>query len=134
MEVKNIMDQHDDHADLVHGFYKEQKEIFDSSDQGIYAFLDDDSRVCNSKFSTMLGYATPTEWSSVNVDGSFPDAFVVEKSQKKLVDAYQNAMENGVGSAVQITWKKKSGGSVETTVVMVPIMYRGHMLALHFIS
>lgn len=128
------MDQHDDHADLIHGFYHEQKEIFDSSDQGIYAFLDDDSRVCNGKFADMLGYASPKEWAAVDAPGGFPDAFVAEKSQHALVDAYQHAMENGVGSTIEVTWKKKSGGTVDSTVILVPVVYQGHMLALHFIS
>lgn len=125
---------HDDHADLISNFYKEQKEIFESSHQGMYAFLDDDSRVCNAKFAKMLGYTSPKEWSDVDVDGSFPDAFIAEKSQEALVEAYQNAMENGVSSSLQVSWKKKSGGSVNTTVMLVPIMYKGHLLALHFIS
>lgn len=125
---------HDDHADLISNFYKEQKEIFESSHQGMYAFLDDNSRVCNAKFAKMLGYTSPKEWSDVDVDGSFPDAFIAEKSQEALVEAYQNAMENGVGSSLQVSWKKKSGGSVERTVVLVPIMYQGHLIALHFIS
>lgn len=128
------MNHHDDHADVIHGFYAEQKQVFDSSDQGMYAFLDNDNRVCNGKFATMLGYATAKEWSSVNVQESFPDAFVAQKSQQDLVDTYQNAMENGVGSTFDVTWKKKSGGSVDTTVILVPVMYQGHTLALHFIS
>ena len=128
------MHHHDDHADLIGNFYKEQKEIFDSSNQGMYAFLDDDNRICNAKFAKMLGYTSPKEWSDVDVDGSFPDAFIAEKSQQALVEAYQNAMENGVGSTLLVSWKKKSGGSVETTVILVPIIYQGHLIALHYIS
>lgn len=128
------MNEHTDHTDLINGFYTEQKEIFDSSSQGVYAFLDEDSRVCNSKFATMLGYASAEEWSRVNVDDGFPSVFVEEKSQHTLVDAYQHAMESGTGATCKITWKKKSGGSIDTTVILVPVMYEGHMLALHYVS
>ena len=128
------MNHHDNHTDLIQSFYEEQKDVFASSSQGMYAFLDDDSRVCNNKFAKMLGFASPEEWANVNVDGSFPDAFVAEKSQQELVDAYQNAMENGTGATLEVTWKKKSGGTVDTTVILVPVMYQGHALALHFIS
>lgn len=127
------MDQHGNHTDLIGGFYEEQKEIFESSNQAMYAFLDDDSRVCNKKLSTLLGYDSPEEWSKLDVKGSFPDAFVMQDSQQSLVEAYQNAMESGVGSTINISWKKKSGESVDTTVMLVPIMYHGHALALHFI-
>ena len=128
------MDQHDDHADLIHNFYVEQKEIFDHSDQGIYAFLDDDNRVCNDTFAKMLGYKSAKEWSSIDVNGSFPDTFIAEKSQHALVEAFQNTMENCISSTLKVAWKKKSGGSVETSVVLIPIMYQGHLIALHFIS
>ncbi len=75
------MDQHAHHAELVEGFYNEQKEIFETSGQGMYAFLDDDCRVCNNKFAEMLGYSSPEEWFKVDVNGFFPDAFVDPKSQ-----------------------------------------------------
>lgn len=128
------MNQHEHHAELVSGFVAEQKAIFDSSGQSIYAFLDDDCRVCNHKFATLLGYSSPDEWFKVNVQGSFPSAFVDDKSQQTLVTAYQNAMEDMVATRVKVTWKKKSGGTVDTTVILVPISYKGHVFALHFVS
>ncbi len=128
------MDQHNDHAELVGGFYDEQKELFDASGQGIYVFLDDDSRVCNTKFASMLGYASADEWAGVDVKGAFPDTFVAEKSQQTLVDAYQHAMEHAVGTSIPVTWKTKSGGTVDTTVILVPVLHDGHLFALHFVS
>ncbi|KKQ26395.1 MAG: hypothetical protein US39_C0001G0149 [Microgenomates group bacterium GW2011_GWC1_37_12b] len=128
------MDKHEHRAELVSGFLKEQKEIFDLSDQGIYAFLDDDCRVCNSKFAKMLGYDSPEEWFKVNVKGAFPSVFLANKSQQTLVNAYQRAIEKGVGSTIEVTWKKKSGGDVDTTVILVPVAYQGHTFALHFVS
>ncbi len=128
------MDNHTDHSDLVNGFYAEQKEIFSSSTQAMYAFLDDDSRVCNQQFASLLGYATAEEWAAVDVQGAFPDAFVDDTSQQTLVEAYLNAMEHSVGSTVKIAWKKKGGGTVNTTVILVPVAYQGHTFALHYIS
>lgn len=128
------MDQHEHHSELVEGFFKEQKEIFEASDQGMYAFLDDDCRVCNNKFAQMLGYNSPEEWFKVDVKGEFPRVFVEDKSQQALVEAYQKAMDQSVGSTVKVTWKKKSGGTVDTTAILVPVAYQGHTFALHFIS
>lgn len=128
------MDDHKNHSELVNGFLNEQKEIFNSSTQGVYAFLDDDSRVCNNRFSTLLGYESPDEWFKVDVKGSFPNVFVDNKSQEILVTAYQNAMEKMVGSTFKVTWVKKSGDTVDTTVTLVPIAYQGHIFALHFVS
>lgn len=128
------MDDHHNHAELLDGFLREQKDVFDSSTQGMYAFLDDVSRVCNEKFATLLGYESPEEWAKVDVKGSFPNVFVDEKSQETLVTAYQNAMEKMMGSTVKVTWKKKTGGTVDTTVILVPVVYEGHAIALHFVS
>ncbi|MEK7581290.1 MAG: PAS domain-containing protein [Patescibacteria group bacterium] len=128
------MDKHQHHGELVSGFFKEQQEIFDSSSQAMYAFLDDDCRVANEKFASLLGYSSPDEWFKVDVHGSFPGVFVESKSQQALVTAYQNAMEKMEGTTTKVTWKKKSGGIVDTTVILVPISYKGHLFALHYIS
>lgn len=128
------MHNHDDHSSLIKDFYEEQKDIFETSEQAVYAYLDDEGRVCNNNFAKLLGYKSPDEWAKVNVKGSFPEAFVSEKSQEELVEAYQNAMEKGVGSTTKITWKKKSGDTVDSTVILVPVLFQGHAFALHFIS
>jgi antirestriction protein len=128
------MNQHEHHAELVSGFFKEQKQIFDSSSQAVYAFLDEDCRVCNEKFAKLLGYSSANEWAKFDVQGSTPNAFVAEKSQHTLVTTYQNAMENMEGATIKVTWKKKSGGTVDTTVTLIPVVYQGHLFALHFVS
>lgn len=126
------LDEHQHHGELLNSFLKEQKVIFDSSSQAIYAFLDDGCIVCNKKFATLLGYSSPDEWAKV--PEIFTAAFVEDKSQHKIVAAYQNAMEKMEGATTNVTWKKKSGGTVETSVILVPISHKGHLFALHFIS
>jgi hypothetical protein len=128
------MDTHQDHGEWVKGFFVEQQMIFDTSSQAMYAYLDDDCRACNQKFATLLGYDSPEEWASVNVDGMFPRAFVAEKSQKDLVGAYQKAMKEMAASMINVSWKKKSGDTVDTTVILAPIAYKGHVFALHFVN
>ena len=120
------------HDEILKGLSNQLKEIFDSSGQAMYIYLDDEHKVCNKKFASMLDYKSTAEWASVK--GNFPTAFVKEKSQATLIRAYQAAMENGVGSSIDVDWKKKSGGSAKTKVILVPISYEGHRMALHFIS
>jgi PAS domain-containing protein len=125
---------HEHHAELVQGFVDEQQEIFNSSSQAMYVFLDDDNRICNQKFAKLLGYTSPEEWRNVDVQGAFPQVFIDSKSQRPLVEAYQNAMEKGVAASLKVSWKKKNGGAVNTNVILVPVLYQGHLFALHFIS
>ena len=119
------------HDELVAGISKQMKSILDSSQQAVYIYLDDIHKVCNGKLATLMGYRSPEEWAKV--EDSFM-AFVDPSSQEILASAYNQAMEKLIPSTIQVTWNKKSGGTVDTKVVLVPIAYNDHLFALHFIS
>lgn len=114
------------------GAYRQLKRVFDSSEQSIYIYADDINKVCNKKFASLLGYKSPEEWAKV--DENFPSAFVADKSQHDLISAYQNAMEKMTASKLKVAWKTKSGKNVVTSVILVPIIYEGNAMALHFVS
>ncbi len=126
------MDEQQHHEELISGIHQQLTKVFDSSEQAIYLYLDDEHKVCNKKFATLLGYKSPNEWA--NEKKSMLDTSVDEKSQKGLISAYRNAMEKCVGSQINITWIRKDGGQVKTTVIIVPISFSGHLFALHFIA
>lgn len=125
------MDKHIHHGELIESVSREYGDLLKNSEQGIYIYLDDIHKVCNEKFAKLLGYESADAWA--RIEESFPQAFVDEPSQETLVGAYQEAMEGGVGSTNKIVWKKKDGKTVETTVILVPIVHKGHLLALHFV-
>ncbi len=109
----------------------QMKSILDGSQQAIYIYLDDIHKVCNAKFATLLGYRSPEEWAQV--EDAF-ETFVDRSSQETLSNAYHKAMEKLVPSNINVTWKKKSGETVATSVVLVPIAFNDTLFALHFIS
>jgi len=119
------------HEELMAGISKQMKSILDSSQQAIYIYLDDIHKVCNEKYASLLGYRSPKEWAKVEDP---VEATVDRGSQETLVKAYNQAMEKFIPSNIKVTWKKKSGGTVVTSVVMVPIAFDDHIFALHFIS
>ncbi len=125
------MDAHHHHGGLIGGLSGQLAEVFTDSSQGIYIYLDDVHKACNRKFAGMLGYATPEKWAAV--EDSFPK-FVAEKSRRTLILAYRTAMEKKDGSVIEVTWNKKGGGTVRTQVILVPIAYEGHLVALHFVE
>lgn len=125
------MHDHEHSKELIEEVSKEFSEILEGSEQGVYIYLDDTLKVCNKNFSDLLGYSSPQEWA--DVETSFPDAFVADESQEDLISAYQNAMEKMIASQADITWKKKNGEKVKTKVILVPIAFKGHIFALHFI-
>jgi PAS domain-containing protein len=125
------MKEEQHHEELIKGISEQMKSILDSSQQAVYIYLDDIHKVCNGKFASLLGYSSPETWAKV--EESF-EAFVDQSSQETLAKAYRQAMEKLIPSNIKVTWKKKSGGTVSTSVVMVPIAYDNHTFALHFIS
>ena len=119
------------HEELVNGFYIQLKEIFDSSEQAIYLYLDDTHKVCNKKFAQMQGYSSPEEWAKV---ANPLEAGVEKSSQEAIVTAYTNAMEKLVASKIDVKLRKKNGAAFDASVIMVPVAYHGHLFALHYIS
>ena len=119
------------HEELIAGISKQMKGILDSSQQAVYIYLDDIHKVCNRKYASLLGYRSPEEWAN---DENLMDATVERSSQETLVTAYNQVMKKFIPANIKITWKKKSGGTVATSVVMVPIAFDDHFFALHFVS
>ena len=126
------MSEDHDHEGLMEDAAERLKPLFEGSEQSMYLYLDDHQKICNRRFSTLLGYKTPKEWAEVQQP--FTEAFVEGQSQRALVTAYGDAMEKLIGSAVDVTWKKKGSGSVKSKVILVPYLHEGHLFALHFIS
>ncbi len=124
--------EHTHHDELIGEVSTQLKPILDNSDQAVYIYLDDVHKVCNKKFALLLGFKSADEWAKNKK--SFIDTFVHTTSQKSLVRAYQNAMEHFIGSSTDITWKKKNGDTVKSKVILVPFVYKGHQLAIHFIT
>lgn len=110
----------------------EYADLFEGSSQAMYIYLDDNNKICNEKFSELLGYSSPREWAETKEN--FTEAFVAEKSREELVNAFQSAMEEGAGSQLEITWITKAGEEVDSDVILVPVVFAGHLLALHFVE
>ena len=120
------------HQDIISKIRDQLADIFDESEQSVYIYLDDNNKVCNKKFAALLGYGSPSEWADVKEN--FPEAFVSPQDRQTLVSTYRKAIDDLAGSTISIAWKKKEGKEVRTTTILVPIVYGGHRMALHFIT
>jgi hypothetical protein len=119
------------HEEAVKGLYDQMKPVFDSSEQPIFLYLDDNHKACNSKFAKMLGFKSPQEWAEIQ---GVLEVSVAEKSRETLMTAYWDAMKKKVASTTQITWMKKGGGTFDSTVVLVPMFFDGHLFSVHFVT
>jgi hypothetical protein len=50
------------------------------------------------------------------------------------MSAYWNAANKMNASTIQITWKKKDNTTVDSTMILVPMTYEGHILSVHFVT
>jgi len=119
------------HAEVIRGIAAQLAPVLEGSPQGVYLYLDDAHKVCNQRFADMLGYDSPGDWDR---PVSFTQQYVDRASQRTLVATYQHAMEHQVAATIDVTWVRKDGASVPTTVMLVPIAFEGELLALHFVT
>ena len=99
-----IMSDHKEiHEEILLWIGKEFKEILDDSEQAIYIYVCDRHKLCNKRFSSMLGYDSPEEWAMK--EEMLSD--VTDEDREILISAYQNAMENKIGSSIDISLKNQ---------------------------
>jgi hypothetical protein len=128
---KKLPTSEEHHEELVKGLYDQMKPILDKSEQPIFIYLDDNHKACNSKFAAMLGFKSAQEWAEKQ---GFLEVYVTEKSRETLASAYWNAMEKMAASTIPMTWMKKDGTALESTMILVPMFFEGHMFSVHFVT
>ena len=128
---KKMQTAEEHHEELVKGLYEQIKPILDGSEQPIFIYLDDHHKACNNKFASMLGFKSPEEWAQKQ---GFLEVYVTEKSRETLSAAYWDAMQKMVASTIQMTWMKKDGAAIDSTIILVPFFFKGHMFSVHFVT
>lgn len=125
------MDEQQHHEELVKGITEQMKPVLEKSKQAIYIYLDDNHKVCNKKFTDLLGYKSPREWAQAEA----PLSDVVEEDQQEVVKSYMNASEKMVASGIQVRVKNiKTGKIMKTNMIIAPIGHAGHVFTAHFVS
>lgn len=119
------------HEELVQALYDQMKPILDKSEQPIFIYLDDNHKACNGKFAEMLEYKSPQDWAAHQ---GFLEIFVADKSRETLMNGYWNAMNKMIASTIPLTWVKKDGSQLYSTMILVPMQSQGHMFSVHFVT
>lgn len=126
------MDKQTHHKDIIAQVTEQFSDIYDGSRQGMYIFLDDHHYSLNDRLLKMLGYSSTQEVMAGRQ--SFLEKMIKPENQDTIVRAYRQAMEHMVGSQLSLDWVKKDGTTLRTTVIIVPISFDHHLLALHFVE
>jgi PAS domain-containing protein len=132
MQTEKTPHIHEDYNQLLlSGLYNQMRKILDSSGQPVFIYLDDNHKVCNDRFAEFLGYSSPHEWSQTP---GFLEVFVDDEASKNaFMTAYWSAINNMNASSVQLTLRRKDNSKIKSTMVILPMIYEGHILSVHFI-
>lgn len=104
--------------------------IMEGSPDGVYLWLDEAHKVCNERLADLFGY-TVEEWSTTE---PFLDNFVAEEDRKLYSWNYHNRV---AALAFPVTFRfrarRKDGSNFPAETDMIPISFRGHAVAYHFV-
>ena len=118
------------HADIMQELADNFKPVLDSSPDGVYLWLDEANTICNERLAAMFGYSV-AEWSKA---APFLETFVSEEDQEMFSWNYQNRV---AALAFPVTFRfrarRKDGSTFAAETDMIPLAWRGHAVAYHFV-
>jgi len=118
------------HEQFLREMLEQFSPVFEKSPDGVYLYLDDRHKICNERLATMFGL-TVKEWSAIP---DFLAGFVVEKDQEMVARNYRqhvSALTRPV--TFRFDARRKDGSTFIAETEMIPISWRGHPVAYHFV-
>ena len=123
------MAEEHEHVKILKELGEQFKPMFDKSPEGIYLYIDEVHKICNARFAGMLGL-TVAEWEKME---GFVNKHVAATDQATIIEAYQRHIHGELTPArLRVKAVRKDGSTVNLELDMVPLPWRGEMLALHF--
>jgi PAS domain-containing protein len=119
-----------DHASMIAELAEQFAPILEQSPDGVYLWLDDESKVCNERLARMHG-TTVAEWQAAE---PFLESFVAEEDRSNYAWNYHNHVA-AVRFPVTFRFRgmRKDGSTFAAETDMIPITFRGHAVAYHFV-
>jgi PAS domain S-box-containing protein len=119
-----------EHSKIITELGKEFKPVLSHSPDGVYLWLDDENMICNEKFAKMLGYTVR----EIQAVGDFLGKLVAEKDQQMFANNYRKTIA-ALSSPVRFKFQavKKDGSRFSAETDMIPITFKGHAIAYHFV-
>ena len=104
--------------------------VMEQSPDGVYLWLDEAHKACNGRLAGLFGF-TVEEWCSTQ---PFLENFVAEEDRGVFSWNYHNRV---AALTFPVTFRfrglRKDGSTFSAETDMIPISYRGHAVAYHFV-
>lgn len=104
--------------------------LLDESPDGVYLWLDESHKVCNARMAALHGM-TVEEWCRAE---PFLESFIAEADREQYAWNYHNRVR---ALAFPVTFRfhgrRKDGTTFAAETDMIPLTYREHVVAYHFV-
>ncbi len=118
------------HEEAMGELAEHLRPILESSPDGVYLWLDESHKICNDRLAKLFGY-TVEEWSEQE---PFLSSFVAEEDRQLYLWNYQHRVAD---LAFPVTFRfrarRKDGSTFGAETDMIPLIFRGHAIAYHFV-
>jgi PAS domain S-box-containing protein len=117
-------------ADALKELAEHLRPIFDESADGVYIWLDEDTKTCNERLAKLFGY-TVEEWEATN---DFAHTFVADEDRGPYVWNYQNRVHGRtIPTTFRFKGRRRDGSTFDAETDMIPLSFGGHVIAYHFV-
>lgn len=124
-----MADEHE-HVKILRELGEQFKPMFEKSPEGIYLYIDEVHKICNERFARMFGL-TVSEWEKME---GFVNVHAAEADQGMIVGNYQKHIQQELTPVrFRFTAVRKDRSKFNCEIDMIPLPWRGEMLALHFV-
>jgi PAS domain S-box-containing protein len=104
--------------------------ILDRSPDGVYLWLDENHMTCNEQFARLFG-ASSKEW---NARPPLLGDFVAEGDQEFFAQNYERTVSRLAHPVTfRFRGRRLDGSTFAAETDMIPIAFRGHAAAYHFV-
>jgi PAS domain S-box-containing protein len=119
-----------EHEAVIQELADQFRPILEQSPDGVYLWLDERHKICNERLAELFGY-TVAEWSATE---PFLESFIAEADHDLFSWNYHNRVAAlAFPTTFRFRGRRKDGSTFSAETDMIPIAYRGHVVAYHFI-
>ena len=122
--------QAEEHEQILREMADQFGPLFDSSPVGVYLYVDDHHKICNERMARIHGM-TVKEWQNTP---TFLNDFIVPEDREMYAKNYHQYVA-GLRHPATFRFRglRKDGSTFAAETDMIPLCWRGHAVAYHFV-
>ena len=121
----------EEHEQILREMEEHFGPLFESSPVGVYLYVNDVHKICNERMAQMHGM-TVEEWRN---RPTFLNDFIAQEDRGLYARNYQQHVAGLMRHPVTFRFRglRKDGSTFTAETDMIPLCWRGHAVAYHFV-